>query len=534
MTRGTWCKDRVAEAIRARQQQGLPLSTIWRENRSLYSAGGRLYGSWPEALQGRWHRTAVRQKWSKQTVLQELRSRYRRGVSRVRFWAANPELAYAAKRYFGGKEHALICAGLCQEKTQPPRRWSRQEVLAAIRTRHGQGLSLTTVWREDRGLYSSAKRLFGGWTGALRAAGIHSEPPPYPNRADVIDAIRCRHGNGLPMSGGDRAFPNLYAASRRHFESWGRAMAAAGIPPAPCRQWTRQTIIAAIAEHHRQGNLSRVWKDDKSLFSAACKRLGSWQNALEAAGLEPRRIRRWSKARIIDELRCWHGQSQYAVRLEEPSLVGAAFRFFGSLTSAAEAAGVELKRRKWTPQRVVDTIQDRYVQGLPIAIAGFGEVSLATIAKKRFGSWRDAVAAAGLGHKLPAPKVIRDWGKAAVLEAIVLRHHQGLRPTKVWEDDSGLYSAAKKYFGRWSNAILAAGLPPTRKQWSKQRVVEEIQAWSRRGVPISSISRQDARLTTAANRLFGTWHAALLAAGLRPANKPSSAASSSARRRKAG
>ena len=189
--------------------------------------------------------------------------------------------------------------------------------------------------------------------------------------------------------------------------------------------------------------------------------------------------------------------------------------------SAAEEAGIDLRQRTWTQHRIIVAIQDCYVEGLPIHIAGFGKVGLAAAAKKRFGSWHDAVAAAGLAGKLPSPKIIRTWSKEAVLETVLTRHRQGFRLAKTYEDDSGFYSAAKKYFGSWTNTLLAAGLPPTRKQWTKDRVVEEIQVWRLQGVAISSISSQDQRLTVAAIRLFGNWYNALVAAGLdaKPRNR---------------
>ena len=528
MTRRTWSKEqpqrwtreRVVEAIVDRQRQGLTISTIWREERSLYSAGARLFGGWPEALRAAGIALPERKKWSRQDVIRELRHRFRRGVSRSRFWAANPELAAAAKRVFGGKRRALACAGLCCEPAQPPRKWSREEVLAAIHVRHGEGLSLRAVWRDDLGLYSSAKRTFGSWTAAMREAGIELAKPAYRNRQDVIDAIRLRHRDGLSLSGGDRAFPTLFSAARKHFGTWRAAMEAAGLALAPRRKWTREMLIDAIREHDRRRTLSKVWKNDKVLFSAANKHFGGWQKALAAAGCKPRTIEHWSKERIVAELRYWDGHSRHAVRLQDPSLFGAAIRFFGSVARATKAAGVELRQRRWSRERIVDAIQDGYVKGLPIAKAGFGRVALATVAKKRFGSWREAVTVAGLADKLPEPKPVRVWSKASVIEAVVVRHHQGLRQSKVWKTDTGLYCAAKKHFGGWSNVLLAAGLPVTRRQWSKDRVVHDIQTLRQKGVPIGSLSSRDPCLTTAAIRLFGSWRGALRAAALlRPENE---------------
>ncbi len=514
MTRRTWSKEGVIEAIVDRQRHGLALSTIWREERSLYSAGGRLFGSWPEALHAAGIALPERKTWTRQDVIRELRSRFRRGVSRSRFWAANPELAAAAKRVFGGKRRALVCAGLCREPAQLPRKWSQEEVLDAIHARHRQGMSLQAVWREDLGLYSSAKRTFGSWTAAMRAAGIELAKTAYTNPQDVIDAIRLRHCDGLPLCGGDRAFPTLFSAARKHFGTWRAVMEAAGLASTPRRKWTRQMLIDAIQQHDRLGTLPQVWKDDKVLFGAANKHFGGWQKALAAAGRTPRRIEHWSKERIIAELRYWDGQSRHAVQLQDPSLFGAAIRFFGSVAQATEAAGVELLERRWSRQRIIDAIQDGHVKGLPIAKAGFGGVALATVAKKRFGNWREAVTAAGLAHKLPEPKAVRNWSEQSIIEAVVVRHRQGLRLSKTWKTDTGLYCAAKKHFGGWSNVLRAAGLPATRRRWSKERVVQDIQTLRQKGVPIGSLSSRDPCLTTAAIRLFGSWRGALRAAAL--------------------
>ena len=160
------------------------------------------------------------------------------------------------------------------------------------------------------------------------------------------------------------------------------------------------------------------------------------------------------------------------------------------------------------------------MRGRPINRMGFGEIPLASAAKRHFGSWRSAVTAAGLAHRLAAPRTVRRWTKDAVLRAILSRQRQGLPLANAYKDDSGFYSAAKKYFGSWTDALRAAGLPPTRIQWTKERVVAEIRTWRKRGVTISRISAQDMRLTVAAIRLFGNWHSALIAAGIDA--KPSS------------
>jgi hypothetical protein len=275
-------------------------------------------------------------------------------------------------------------------------------VIDAIEAWHQQGLSLKHVRWEDPVFYASAKRWFGRWSDAVRAAGLDPLVRRHWTPDDVLNAMRSRHSAGLPMTGGSFAFPSLFAAAKKCFGSWHRAMLAAGLDSTPRRRWTKPMVLAAIRDHHARGTLSRVWTEDLPLFGAACKRFGGWQNALAATGLTPRYRRRWSTERVICELRPWDGQTQHAVRLGDPRLAGAAARFFGSLQNAAKAAGIELRQWKWTPQRTIEAIQDQYVRGLPLFARH--DQSLCRVATRVFGSWRAAVAAAGLAHKLPQPK----------------------------------------------------------------------------------------------------------------------------------
>ena len=107
------------------------------------------------------------------------------------------------------------------------------------------------------------------------------------------------------------------------------------------------------------------------------------------------------------------------------------------------------------------------------------------------------------------------WTREKVIEAIRKRHP--LLLSRTWRQDQGLYGAAKKHFGTWRGAVIAAGLEPTRKQWSRDRVLAEIRERHARGGSMSStaVFREDPPLAGAGTRLFGTWRAAVAAAGLR-------------------
>jgi hypothetical protein len=260
-----------------------------------------------------------------------------------------------------------------------------------------------------------------------------------------------------------------------------------------------------------------VWTEDKLLFNAAIRKFGSWEKALRAAGLQPKPRRKWSKERVITGLQIWHDQAEKDIRRFDAGLAGAAARLFGTLGNAMEAAGVEPKNRRWTDRRVIEAIQDRYVQGLPINVPGFGDKPLAGAARRRFGSWPEALAVAGLSDKYREPLPAPTWTPEDVLEAIRAWDEQGRRITNICRQDYQLYSVARKHFGGWQAAVIAAGLEPTRKQWTKQSVIEAIRARHQRGQSLNSgiVFKQDAPLAGAGSRLFGTWRKAVAAAGLK-------------------
>jgi hypothetical protein len=386
-------------------------------------------------------------------------------------------------------------------------------VLDAIRGWQREGRPLTSVRQTDKPLYAAAARLFGTWLNAVLAAGLPMKQLRRWTKEDVLAAIHEARARGLTTAEISTQNPSLCGAAKRHFGGWRGAMVAAGVPVEMPRRWNRATVIAAIQAHSRSGfALSQVWRRDKPLFRAATRWFGNWEHALSAAGLPGKIRRRWSQTRVIQELRAWYPQPQPNLRRVDPALANAASRLFGDLATAWEAAGLKPSPHRWPPQRVIAAIQDGYVRGLPIALAGFGNVPLAGAAKRRFGSWADAVAAAGLASRLPVAKPARAWSQEAVLQAIRTQHEQSRNTTVVWKQDTGLYSAAKKHFGSWRQAIIAAGFEPAREAWTAERIVRRIRGWHDQGVPVRS--QQNPRLTAAAIRLFGSWRNAVVAAGI--------------------
>jgi len=107
--------------------------------------------------------------------------------------------------------------------------------------------------------------------------------------------------------------PALVRAAEREFGAWGSAVEAAGFNYEAIRRyrrWTRERVIARIRELHAQGAdlswymvMTRV---DPPLAAATLHagRFSSWNEALHAAGLDPRgiaRYQRWTPELIRQE-----------------------------------------------------------------------------------------------------------------------------------------------------------------------------------------------------------------------------------------
>ena len=146
----------------------------------------RLFGSWDRALHGAGldaDEINRYRKWDKQTIIWELRHRFRDheplnsgGIQRE-----DPGLHAAAVRHFTSYDAALRAAKLDPDKVRERRSWSKSDVVRGLKNakRNGQHVSDSAIRRDTPALYGAAVRLFGSFTAARAAAGIK---PPRGNR----------------------------------------------------------------------------------------------------------------------------------------------------------------------------------------------------------------------------------------------------------------------------------------------------------------------------------------------------------------
>ena len=124
-------------------------------------------------------------------------------------------------------------------------------------------------------------------------------------------------------------------------------------------------------------------------------------------------------------------------------------------------------------------------------------------------------------------KTRQKWSQALVISRIRSRHLNGwaLNVQVLARDDSSLLAAGRRYFGSWQNALDAAGFTPPssrlagvrhgRGYWSRERILAEIENAAGHGYALHAhaMQRTNNRLVSAATYYFGSWAEALRQAG---------------------
>lgn len=136
--------------------------------------------------------------------------------------------------------------------------------------------------------------------------------------------------------------------------------------------------------------------------------------------------------------------------------------------------------RTWNPERVLSEIRKRSAAGLPLNVPHLRKSKTWTLYEcgcKFFRSWGRAVEAAGLNGRL---KRSGWWNRDRVIETIRRRHSTGKAVTfqAVREEDNPLLCAGRDHFGTWQAALQAAGMPlearyALRHKWRADRIQEQ-------------------------------------------------------------
>lgn len=246
-----------------------------------------------------------------------------------------------------------------------------------------------------------------------------------------------------------------------------------------------------------------------------------------------RKNMRWTSDQVLGEIRAWRdkGEPLYAnhVRLNFQELLAASIRYFGSWQKAVEMAGIPYeqvrKYRKWSNETIIQEIRDLHARGVDLsframALSHHNAMVYAAIRPKYFGSWKAALEAAGLESE--EIYRYRSWEETDILEEIRRLKSEGadLSSKSMDENSNRLIATARRRFGNWGRALERAGINydeiRRRKRWTRETLVEGILELKRQGIPLITpeVKRANPSLFAAAckKHFFGTWKKALKAA----------------------
>ncbi len=182
-------------------------------------------------------------------------------------------------------------------------------------------------------------------------------------------------------------------------------------------------------------------------------------------------MRKWSKESIADEIRRMHKAKEdlnYAtIAQQQVALLRAATRYFGSWRAAVEFSGLGYedirKYKMWSRDRILARIRELHGKGEDlswrhVSTAVDPQLAAAATKRKHFGSWRNAITAAGL--KYGDIRRYRQWDQQAVIDRLKELHSRGesLNAKNMEDVDITLITAARRRFDSWDKALTAAGL----------------------------------------------------------------------------
>lgn len=324
------------------------------------------------------------------------------------------------------------------------KKWSAEIVVSAVQALHAQGSKVHTnyVLHNDSALYSAGVRYFGTWKATLEAAGL-SHAVPQRNvwsKEIIIRKITELHGNKEQLNNHHIKLNHsiLYTVSCQYFGSWKAAVEAAGISydsvrHATHRKWSKDAVVKEILRRRNIGlSLSGtvVQIEDSGLYDAAMLHFGKagWANAREASGLpryDPRVGVIYDHQTVIDGLKKLYEDGHdinVGAFISSPhmNLMTAGIRLFGSHDKALLAAGFDIekirKHRRWTRGKVLREIRALEKAGVRLNWWTIGKThsSLCAAALRFFGTWGQAVEAAGINYR----RHLRQWSSKTFLRQL--------------------------------------------------------------------------------------------------------------------
>ena len=233
---------------------------------------------------------------------------------------------------------------------------------------------------------------------------------------------------------------------------------------------------------------------------------------------------------IMERIKKGLDMSPKMVKIENKTLHIKGIEFYGGWKEALAAHGVDYRdwytqelKGYWTEEAIIKEIKERLEKGLSLTLSIVMKEypSLVPNGIKIFGSWVDALDAAGIDHNdWYRQRPDGYWTEEIIKKELLKRKTEGksLVQTEVTKDNPALRGAVVKKFKSWKQGLIAIGEDPSkhavqreRRNWSKETVVVELQLRNDNGLSLKShdVLKEDSGLYRNATKYFGNWKTAL-------------------------
>lgn len=455
---------------------------------------------------------------------------------------------------------------------------NRSEVIRRIRKRHQRrdALNLSAVKREDPDLVDVVYQIqpYLGWKGALEEAGISYDDI----RVKIRETVECKLcGKRLRLLNGHlmqkhlitpeeyrEEYPDAELASEQlREEMTGRLQIEAH--PEFLKHWepiyTREYVLDRLNEYARRG----FWMDMKTIGQIDCGLVAAlrshaktdWDEGLRLIGVDPAEhrglvrdddynlgdFRQWLHSREQQGQDCTFGalQQERDEARRAPRMLTWALRQYGNWRAALQAAGVDLSKpvfgehRFLFPKEVKAEIKRLKDAGCDLshtAVCLLPQGTQLTNAGVRFfGTWVAALDSVRVPARLRGRRFKYETAED-VRQAIATRieHQYGLSPFDLYygiRSDIVLWKKSFEHFGSWRNAVAEAGGSAAHRREAAQtpfssraKVIAELKRRAGAGKLLArremTFDDQDKHLHVMALGFFGSWQAAVRAAGFDP------------------
>lgn len=340
----------------------------------LYKMAVDNFGGWKIAINESgldYRKDVLKDEWTKDKIKDVLIGLDKSNII-IKSNSIERELYNAIIRIYGSFQAAFIDSGIPLNR-KVYQKWSKDLIIEEIKRIYDNKEPLSSQYIKENynALYnastSKSPLYFGSWAKAVEESGIKysdvvkvvQRPIGFWTEEMIITTIKERHkkGESLLVKDMTREYGGICNASYKYFGNWQNALINADINiektigkvSKPRNYWSERKIIYKIKKLHKKNqplNYSYAQKKYGGLMFNAVDKFGSWEKALETAGINYKNInlrnndKKWNKSIVVEELLKLKNEmplfSLKAIKERDKRIYSAIYRYFNDWNEVRE------------------------------------------------------------------------------------------------------------------------------------------------------------------------------------------------------